>query len=157
MRERLPERNISTGRDNSPTMFIPRHELLPHLQKAQVVLTRGGKLSAKGIRVGHLPIGAVDGISVPRNRMRLNGELRIFGHTKHLEDHVRSAFEQAFASVARDRSEAEARKQELANATVGSEIRNSFRKLKGIAFDAWNKIASVMTGGGEVQEDQSQE
>lgn len=153
----MPERNISTGRDNSPTMFIPRHELLPHLQKAQVVLTRGGKLSAKGIRVGHLPIGAVDGISVPRNRMRLNGELRIFGHTKHLEDHVRSAFDQAFQAVLQDRADAERRKQELADATFGSEMKKSFRKLKDIASGAWNKIASVMTGGGEVQEDQSQE
>lgn len=157
MRERLPERNISTGRDNSPTMFIPRHELLPHLQKAQVVLTRGGKLSAQGIRVGHLPIGAIDGISVPRNRMRLNGELRIFNHTKHLEAHVRDAFERAFTNIVRERSEAEARKQELADATFGSEIKKSFRELKDIASGAWNKIASVMTGGGEVQEDQSQE
>lgn len=112
--------------------FISRDELRPHLTEAQIVWTRGGKLSAQDQRVGHLSSGEKDGIKVDSEIPRLNGELKIFESTQHLEGYVRDSFNQAFEKVLRNRAAAEERRSrpDADDLSLTSELRALSGALK---------------------------
>lgn len=143
--------------DRSDEIFFPRFELKPHLDQIGIVWTRGGKLSAQGERVGHLTNGTRDGIAVSQNRLRLNGELRMFESAGHLERDVRSAFDQAFQAVLCDRAEAEALKRERADTSMSAEFRRAWRDLREIITESWERISATMVRNSQVQENHGQE
>lgn len=144
-----------------PETFIPRSELKPHLDRADVVWTRGGKLSLQGARIGHLSSGRMDGITVPHEKPRLNGELTMFESTEHLEPDVRSVFDRALSTVLNDRASAEASaeavRRELADTSVKAELNRAFRELKKIALEVLEQISLVMARGSKIQKNHGQE